>query len=169
MHSFIFLKYALISSVTGPLSSNIPELMLTKSIFHLCCPRPWWAALLGPLSKSLTWILFTTLSFAALLLDFPASSSTAVLPFSLACVSLPGILKVPTLSPCPAVDGQQLYFPESIAGQGPSVQMCGFPCGFRSWININSIRINPKHLRLEPCGHNAYGFHVSVWKWWSVR
>lgn len=55
--------------MANTIPSDIPELLLTKSIFYLCYPGPYWAAPLGVLFP-----LYSYISTISLPWTFPAWS-----------------------------------------------------------------------------------------------
>jgi hypothetical protein len=123
--------------VANTLRSDIPELILIKSILYLCCPGP---------SRGHSLLTLTSLP--------PAPSWCGLSPVSFWWNPLSSLLRflrrnpngLP-LTPCPASGLWQLYFPiRANWGQGRSAQTCRFPCDFWSRNNTNSIGTNPWHL-----------------------
>lgn len=91
-------------------TSQIPELILAKSIFYRCCPGPCWAVLLGP--HSLCTYMSGLSPYALIMVEslLPPPPPPPVLFLLLLALVLfllfhpfPGILNVQPLSPCPAL------------------------------------------------------------------
>lgn len=151
----LFFKYAPISSVAGPLPSNIPEFIRTKHVFYLCCPGPRWASFLGLLCYSV-------------FCRSPAWSSRfpriTVFPFSFSC----GNSKSPASVFLPSHWLPATLFPNQNQSGAETQYRCVGSHVISGVKLTHSFRINPEHLRPESCDHKTYGFHVSVWRW-SVR
>jgi hypothetical protein len=109
-HTHIHRLFLICLNVLNGYSSDIPELMLIKSIFYLCCP---WTLLGSPSGATflLAPIFHPSLPPVPSQHGLPMPFSWRTPFFLLSCVSCLGILKVLPLSTSPAIGCWQLYFP----------------------------------------------------------